>query len=106
VIKPRSVTCASQPIPNTMFMYGDAGWRSDCHGSQADLSAPTQAATRYAEVGNVVEVGDEEEAEEKAPTSLRDAGPPGSARAREFMVLPPLTFRLVATTKHYVLSRR
>jgi hypothetical protein len=29
---------------------------------QADLSAPTQAPTRYAEVGNVVEVGDEEEA--------------------------------------------
>jgi hypothetical protein len=22
-------------------MYGDAGWRSHCHGSQADLSAPT-----------------------------------------------------------------
>jgi hypothetical protein len=64
-------------------------------GSQANLSAPTQAPTRYAEVGNVVEVGDEEEAEEKAPTSLRDAGPPGSARASEFMVLPPLTFRLV-----------
>jgi hypothetical protein len=34
------------------------------------LSAPTQAPTRYAEVGNVVEVGDEKEAEEKAPTSL------------------------------------
>jgi hypothetical protein len=46
-------------------MYGDAGWRYDCHGSQADLSAPTQAPTRYAEVGNVVEVRDEEEAEEK-----------------------------------------
>jgi hypothetical protein len=58
--------------------------RSDCQGSQADLSAPTQAPTRYAEVGNVVEVGDEEEADEKAPTSLRDAGPPGSARASEF----------------------
>jgi hypothetical protein len=42
-------------------MYGDAGWRSDSQGSQADLSAPTQAPTRYAEVGNVVEVGDEEE---------------------------------------------
>jgi hypothetical protein len=29
------------------------------------LSAPTQAPTRYAEVGNRVEVGDEEEAETK-----------------------------------------
>jgi hypothetical protein len=46
-------------------MYGDAGWRSDCQGSQADLGAPRQAPTRYAEVGNVVEVGDEKEAEEK-----------------------------------------
>jgi hypothetical protein len=37
-----------------------------------------QAPTRYAEVGNVVEVGDdEEEAENKAQTSLRDdAGQP------------------------------
>jgi hypothetical protein len=62
---------------------------SDCQGkSQADLIAPTQsqAPTRYAEVGNMVEVGDEEEAEEKAPTSLRDVGPPGSARASEIMV--------------------
>jgi hypothetical protein len=42
-------------------MYGDAGWRYGCQGSQADLSVPTQAPTRYAEVGNVVEVGDEEE---------------------------------------------
>jgi hypothetical protein len=70
-------------------------WRSDCLGSQADLSAPTKAPTRYAEVVNVVEVGDEEEAEEKAPTSLRDAGPPGSARASESIVLPSLTYRLV-----------
>jgi hypothetical protein len=45
---------------NIIFMYGDAGWRSDSQGSQADLSAPTQAPTRYAEVGNVVDVGDEE----------------------------------------------
>jgi hypothetical protein len=45
-----------------MSMWG-SGWRSDCLRSQADLSAPTQALTRYAEVGNVVEVGDEEEAE-------------------------------------------
>jgi hypothetical protein len=51
-------------------MYGDAGWLCDCQGSQADLSAPTQAPTRYAEVGNAVEVGDEEEAENKAHASL------------------------------------
>jgi hypothetical protein len=53
-------------------MYGDAGWLSDCQESHhADLSAPTQAPMRYEEVGNVVEVGDEEdEAEEKVPTSL------------------------------------
>jgi hypothetical protein len=36
------------------------------------LSAPTQAPTRCAEVGNRVEVGDEEEAENKAQTSLRN----------------------------------
>jgi hypothetical protein len=67
-------------------MYGDAGWLSDCQGSHADLSAPTQAPTRYAEVGNRVEVGDEEEAENKAQTSLmRNAGPPDSARANEFI---------------------
>jgi hypothetical protein len=80
------------------FKYNVGGyscWRSDCLGSQADIRAPTQAPTRYAEVGNVVEVGDEEEAENKAQTSLRDAGPPGSARAIESMVLPPVRYRMV-----------
>jgi hypothetical protein len=53
---------------NFIFMYGDAGWLSGCQGSHADLSAPTQAPTRYAEMGNVVKLGDEEEAEEKVYT--------------------------------------
>jgi hypothetical protein len=44
-------------------MYGDSGWLSDCLRSQADRSTPTQAPMRYAEVGNVVEVGDAEEGE-------------------------------------------
>jgi hypothetical protein len=42
---------------------------------------------RYAEVGNRVEVGDEEEAENKGQTSLRNAGPPDSARARSLYTL-------------------
>jgi len=52
--------------------------------SQADRSAPTQAPTRCAETfGKLVEVVDDVEAENKALESLRNAGPPDSARASE-----------------------
>jgi len=54
-------------------MKGGSEWQcGDSLTSQANLSAPTQAPTRYAEVRNMVEVGDDEEAGNKVLTSLRN----------------------------------
>jgi hypothetical protein len=53
MVMPVRLQAASRGTLKELLLKRDAGWRSDCQGSQADLSA-SQAPTRYAEVGNVV----------------------------------------------------
>jgi hypothetical protein len=50
----RAVALGCSFVWSPVYIYhSGSGWRSDCPKNQADLSAPTQASTRYAVVATV-----------------------------------------------------